>query len=159
MSFESTASLEATRRTALRLLAGLGLYGISMPAFADNVAGWPADAFKAKSTDDAMAALYGKKFEMSDKVSVEGPDIAENGGVVPISVDAKLPNVTSISILVAENPSALAASYKLSDTANPTVACRLKMAKTTKVIAVVESNGKLYAASRDVKVTLGGCGG
>ena len=121
MSFESTASLEATRRTALRLLAGLGLYGISMPAFADAVPGWPADAFKAKTADEALVALYGKKFEMSDKVSIDGPDIAENGGVVPISVDTKLPNVTSI--------------------------------------AVVESDGKLYAASRDVKVTLGGCGG
>jgi len=159
MSFETTTSMEATRRTALRLLAGLGLYGISMPAFADNVPGWPVDAFKAKTADEALVALYGKKFEMSDKVSIDGPDIAENGGVVPISVDTKLPNVTSISILVAENPNALSSSYKLSDATNPTVSCRLKMAKTTKVIAVVESDGKLYAASRDVKVTLGGCGG
>ena len=96
---------------------------------------------------------------MSKDVTLETPDIAENGAVVPISVSTKLPNVTSISILVPENPFALAASYNLPEGTLPQVGCRLKMAKTTKVIAVVESNGKLYAAANDVKVTLGGCGG
>jgi sulfur-oxidizing protein SoxY len=159
MSLEKAASTEATRRTALRLLAALGLYGIAMPARADNAPGWPEAAFKSKSQDEALMALYGKKLEMSDKVSLETPEIAENGAVVPVSVSTKLPGVTSISILVPENPFALAASYKLTDAALPMVSCRLKMAKTTKVIAVVEADGKLYAASSDVKVTLGGCGG
>lgn len=154
-----TLSAEATRRTALRLLAGLGLYGIAMPAHAADAPGWPAAAFKAKSLDDALMALYGGKFEMSDKVSLEAPDIAENGAVVPVSVSAKLDGVTSISLLVPENPFTLAASYTLSDGALPQVSCRLKMAKTTKVIAVVQAGGKLYGAASDVKVTLGGCGG
>ncbi len=163
MSLHDIASQEATRRTALRLLAGLGLYGIAMPAigsaFAADAPGWPEAAFKAKSQDEALAALYKGKFEMSKDVTIETPEIAENGAVVPVSVSTKLPGVTSISILVPENPYALAASYKLADNSMPMVSCRLKMAKTTKVIAVVEAGGKLYAASSDVKVTLGGCGG
>jgi len=143
----------------LRLLAALGLYGIAMPARAADAPGWPDKAFKAKTQDEVLAALYGGKLEMSDKVSIETPEIAENGAVVPVSVSSKLTGVTSISILVPENPFALAASYKLSDASLPMVACRLKMAKTTKVIAIVEAGGKLYGASSDVKVTLGGCGG
>ena len=159
MRDEQAVSLETTRRMTLRLLAALGLYGIASPASADDAPGWPSSAFKANKQDDALKSLYGKSFELSDKVLLETPEIAENGAVVPVSVVAKLPNVTSISILVPENPYALAASYKLPDGALPQVACRLKMAKTTKVIAVVESDGKLYAAANDVKVTLGGCGG
>lgn len=159
MDAQDTASTEATRRTALGLLAALGLYGLIAPARADNAPGWPEKAFKADKQDAALAALYGKTLEMSTDVSLETPDIAENGAVVPISVSTKLPKVTSISILVPENPYALAASYQLPDGTLPQVSCRLKMAKTTKVIAVVESDGKLYAAANDVKVTLGGCGG
>ena len=79
--------------------------------------------------------------------------------MVPISVSSTLPDVTSISILVAENPNALAASYMIPAGTLPSVANRLKMAKTTNVIAVVEAGGKLYSTSKEVKVTVGGCGG
>ena len=96
---------------------------------------------------------------LPDKVSLDAPEIAENGAVVPISVTSSLANVTSISILVAENPNALAASYKIPAGTLPSVANRLKMAKTTNVIAVVEAGGKLYSTSKEVKVTVGGCGG
>jgi sulfur-oxidizing protein SoxY len=79
--------------------------------------------------------------------------------VVPVSVSSTLADVTSISILVAENPNALAASYKIPAGTMPSVANRLKMAKTSNVIAVVEAGGKLYSAAKEVKVTVGGCGG
>ena len=79
--------------------------------------------------------------------------------MVPISVSSSLADVSSISILVSENPNALAASYKIPAGTVPSVANRLKMAKTTNVIAVVEAGGKLYSASKEVKVTVGGCGG
>jgi len=121
--------------------------------------GWPEQAFAQKTEDDTLKLLYGKPLEMSDKVTLEVPEIAENGAVVPISVSTSLPDVTGISILVPENPSVLAAAYKLGEGSMPSVGCRLKMAKTSKVVAVVESGGKLYGASREVKVTLGGCGG
>ena len=96
---------------------------------------------------------------MSDKVKLDAPEIAENGAVVPISVTTTLPNVTSISFLVAENPNALAASYVIPAGTVPAVANRLKMAKTTSVTAIVEADGKLYSATKEVKVTVGGCGG
>jgi len=155
----------ATRRLILKgagavALIGLGNLPFSLsPAFAAANDKYPEEAFKQKSDADAIKALYGKTAEQSDKVKLDAPEIAENGAVVPISVSSTLPDVTSISILVAENPNALAASYKIPAGTLPSVANRLKMAKTTNVIAVVEAGGKLYSTSKEVKVTVGGCGG
>lgn len=153
------------RRTVLKGLAGglagLGLFEASMllPVYAADVAQWPQDAFKQKSEADALKQLYGKSAEASDKVNLDAPEIAENGAVVPITVATTLPNVTGIAILVLENPFTLAAAYKIPEGTQAFVANRLKMAKTSNVVAVVESDGKLYSASREVKVTVGGCGG
>ena len=155
----------ATRRLILQGAASVALvdlgnipFGLA-PAFAAANDKYPEDAFKQKSDADAIKALYGKTAEPSDKVKLDAPEIAENGAVVPISVSSSLADVTSISILVAENPNALAASYKIPAGTMPSVANRLKMAKTTNVIAVVEAGGKLYSTSKEVKVTVGGCGG
>ncbi len=154
------------RRTVLKGmlaggLAGLGLFEASLllPAYAADAAQWPQDAFKQKSEADALKTLYGKSAEASDKVNLDAPEIAENGAVVPITVTTALPKVTGIAILVLENPFTLAAAYKIPEGTQASVANRLKMAKTTKVVAVVESDGKLYSASKEVKVTVGGCGG
>ena len=152
MQFPQTTS----RRTTLLALLGLA----TLPRTARAAApGWPEQAFSQKTEDDAVKLLYGRPLELSDKVVLDVPEIAENGAVVPVSVSSTLPNITGISILVPENPFALAAAYKLGEGSMPSIGCRLKMAKTSKVVAVVESGGKLYAASKDVKVTLGGCGG
>lgn len=152
------ASNQASRRVTLQLLALLGFTALAGRVRA-AAPGWPEQAFQQKTDDDALKLLYGKPVQVSDKVMLDVPEIAENGAVVPVSVSTTLPNVTGITILVPENPSALAASYKLADGAMPSVGCRLKMAKTSNVVAVVESDGKLYSASKEVKVTLGGCGG
>ena len=155
----------ATRRVILKgagavALVGLGNIPFSLaPGFAAANDKYPVDAFKAKSDTDAIKSLYGKTAEPSDKVKLDAPEIAENGAVVPISVSTGLTEVTSISILVAENPNALAASYKIPAGTMPSVANRLKMAKTSNVIAIVEAGGKLYSATKEVKVTVGGCGG
>src|SRR4051812_47757773 len=155
----------ATRRLILQGAASVALLGLgnlpfgAAPARAAANDKYPEDAFKQKSEADAIKALYGKTAEASDKVKLDAPEIAENGAVVPISVSSSMPDVSSISILVSENPNALAASYKIPAGTVPSVANRLKMAKTTNVIAVVEAGGKLYSASREVKVTVGGCGG
>jgi sulfur-oxidizing protein SoxY len=156
---------DAARRTILKAavaggLAGFGLGAFPFPAFADaDAKNWPGDAFQAKSEAETLKALYGKTAEVSDKVSLDAPEIAENGAVVPIAVASTLPNVTGIAILVLENPNMLAAAYKIPAGTQAAVANRLKMAKTSKVLAVVESGGKLYSASKEVKVTVGGCGG
>ena len=140
-------------------LVGLGNVSFGLaPAFAANDK-YPDEAFKAKSEADAIKALYGKSPEPSDKVKMDAPEIAENGAVVPISVSTTLADVTSIAFLVSENPVALVASYKIPAGTVPGVANRIKMARTSNVIVVVEAGGKLYSATKEVKVTVGGCGG
>ena len=153
----------ATRRVILKgagavALVGLGNIPFSLALAAANDK-YPEDAFKAKSEADAIKSLYGKTAEPSDKVKLDAPEIAENGSVVPISVSTTLADVTSIAFLVSENPNALAASYKIPAGTMPSVANRLKMAKTSNVIAIVEAGGKLYSATKEVKVIVGGCGG
>ena len=155
----------ATRRLILKgagsvVLVGLGnipLGFVAVLAAANDK--YPEDAFRQKSEAEAIKSLYGGTAEPSDEVKLEAPEIAENGAVVPISVTTTLADVTSISFLVADNPNALAASYTIPPGTMPSVANRLKMAKTSNVTAIVEAGGKLYSATREVKVTVGGCGG
>jgi sulfur-oxidizing protein SoxY len=155
----------ATRRLILQgagavALIGLGNLPLSLtPAFAAANDKYPEEAFKQKNEADAIKLLYGKTAEASDKVKLDAPEIAENGAVVPISASTTLADVTSISFLVSENPNALVASYKIPSGTVPSVANRIKMAKTSNVIVVVEAGGKLYSATKEVKVTVGGCGG
>lgn len=154
-----------TRRTILKGAVGLAALGLgaggalSTAHAAADVKAWPEKAFSAKSEADVLKELYGKTGEPSDKVNLDAPEIAENGAVVPIAVASTLPNVTGIAILVLENPNTLAAAYKIPEGTEASVASRLKMAKTSKVMAVVESGGKLFTATKEVKVTVGGCGG
>ena len=161
----ATSGPHPTRRLILRGAACVALIGLgnlpfgAAPAYAAANDKYPEEAFKLKNEADAIKALYGKTAEPSDKVKLDAPEIAENGGVVPISVTTTLDKVTSISFFVAENPNALAASYRIPDGTLPAVANRLKMAKTTNVTAIVEADGKLYSATKEVKVTVGGCGG
>ena len=156
----------ATRRLILKgaglvALVGLGNlpFGLT-PALAAANDKWPEDAFKQKAEADAIKSLYGKTAEPSDKVKLDAPEIAENwrrGS--DLGSTTTLTDVTSISFLVADNPSALAASYNIPAGTIPSVANRLKMAKTSTVTVLVEAGGKLYSATKEVKVTVGGCGG
>jgi sulfur-oxidizing protein SoxY len=158
-------SFPATRRLILKgagavALTGLGIMSlVKAPVFAAANDKYPEDAFKQKGVADAIKSLYGRTAEPSDKVKLDAPEIAENGAVVPISVSTTLTDVTSISFLASENPNALAAVYRIPPGTLPNVANRLKMAKTCDVIVIVEAGGKLYSATKEVKVTVGGCGG
>ena len=155
----------AKRRLILQGAATVALIGLGnlpfglAPAYAAANDKYPEEAFKQKSDAEAIKSLYGKTAEASDKVKLDAPEIAENGAVVPVSVSTTLADVTSISFLVAENPNALVASYKIPAGTVPAIANRIKMAKTSNVIVVVEAGGKLYSATKEVKVTVGGCGG
>jgi sulfur-oxidizing protein SoxY len=157
--------LAPTRRLVLHGAVTVALIGLghSMfgpgPALAAANDKYPENAFNQKSEADAVKALYGRTAEPSDEVKLDAPEIAENGAVVPIAVSTTLAGVTSISFLVADNPNALAASYQIPPGTMPSVANRLKMAKTSNVVAIVEAGGKLYSATKEVKVTVGGCGG
>ena len=153
-----------SRRLILQRAGMVALLGLSnapflAQAFAAANDKYPEEAFKQKSDADAVKSLYGKTPEASDKVKLDAPEIAENGSVVPVAVSTTLADVSSIAFLVSDNPNALVASYKIPAGTVPGVANRIKMAKTSNVIAVVEAGGKLYSATKEVKVTVGGCGG
>jgi sulfur-oxidizing protein SoxY len=95
----------------------------------------------------------------SDKITLGVPTIAENGAVVPVEVSTTLENVESISIVVAGNPRPLAASFELSGSVMPEISSRIKMGQTSDVMAVVKTDTGLFSTSKEVKVTIGGCGG
>jgi sulfur-oxidizing protein SoxY len=124
------------------------------------LAAWPEKAFQAKNVQDALNAIYGSDLtKASDNVSIKAPDIAENGAVVPITVSTDMPNVESISIIAEKNGTPLAASYQLASNTEGVISTRIKMGKTSNVIAVVKADGNTYSARKEVKVTIGGCGG
>ena len=160
----SSGCFPVTRRLVLRSAGIVALAGFGIASFAPTVLAaandkYPEDAFKQKDGKEAIRLLYGRTAEPSDKIKLDAPEIAENGAVVPISISTSLPNVTSVAFVVPENPNVLAAYYKIPEGTMPDIANRLKMAKTSSVIALVESGGKLFSATKEVKVTIGGCGG
>ena len=124
------------------------------------LAAWPKNAFEAKNVGDALSALHGSSNAAdSGDIKIKAPDIAENGAVVPITIDTSLGNVESISVIAEKNPVPLVASYDMGPSAEGYVSMRIKMGKTSDVVAVVKSGGKLFRAAKEVKVTIGGCGG
>ncbi|MBD3670961.1 MAG: thiosulfate oxidation carrier protein SoxY [Gammaproteobacteria bacterium] len=157
--------MNQSRRTFLK--ASLAVGGVAVAAGAGLLApsrvlaaSWPDKAFAATSVKDALSILEGSADTTESKdISVDAPDIAENGAVVSIGVETSLPSTESISIMVPKNANPLAAQYLLSKDAEGYINLRVKMRETSDVIAVVQSNGKLYSAKKSVKVTLGGCGG
>ena len=139
--------------TALGVAAAILV--VPLKAFAAR----PKAAFGAEKYDDVMNTLFNSTTTDSSHVSIKAPDIAENGAVVPITVKTDLANAESVSIIVPNNPNPLAASFELTPSSGGLVSTRIKMAKTSDVHAVVKAGGKLYSASKEVKVTIGGCGG
>ena len=139
------------------LLSVLAAAGIITPGVA--LADWNKAAFEAKSMADTLKALGATTPADSKDVQLTAPDIAENGAVVPIGVASTLPNVTMVAIMVEKNPTTLAASFTLPAGTEPNIQTRVKMGQTSHVFAVVKSDGKFFMATKEVKVTLGGCGG
>ncbi|TCK17398.1 thiosulfate-binding protein SoxY [Thiogranum longum] len=124
------------------------------------LAAWPTNAFQATSVDAALDALAGSHaMQASDKVQIDAPDLGENSAVVPVKVTSQLADIESISIIVDKNASPLTASFILGPGVEGFVNTRIKMGKTSNVIAVVKAGGKLYSAQKEVKITIGGCGG
>ncbi len=154
--------MKQTRRTALQAAGGAGVYaalvsiGLLRPGRADafEVSG----AFKTQGIAATLKALGAEGATESDDVVINAPDIAENGAVVPVGVSSKLPNTESLALLVEKNPNALAGTYDVSGI-EPHVNMRIKMGQSSDVVAVVKADGKYYMARKEIKVTLGGCGG
>lgn len=152
------------RRTFLKGTVAAGAFGTAVGAGLLTprmvMAAWPSAAFEAKSVDSVLDTLLGShELEGSDKISIRAPDIAENGAVVPVSVTTDIANPESISIVAEKNATPLTASFLLGPGAEGFVSTRIKMGQTSSVIAVVKADGKIYSTGKEVKVTIGGCGG
>jgi sulfur-oxidizing protein SoxY len=139
------------------LLSMLAAAGIITPGMA--LADWNKAAFDAKSMADTLKAMGIAQPADSKDVQVTGPDIAENGAVVPVGVTSAIPGTTMMAILIDKNPNALAASFTLPEGTEANVQTRVKMGQTSNVYAVVKAGDKFYMATKEIKVTLGGCGG
>ena len=144
----------ATSATVAALLAAAGL----LPTAAH--AAWNQAAFDAKNLADAVKALGGGAPVESKDVTITGPDIAENGAVVPVGASTALPGVKRLALLVEKNPRALAAVFEVSDAIDANILTHVKMGQSSNVFAVaMMADGKVLYASKEIKVTLGGCGG
>lgn len=119
----------------------------------------PDAAFIADNAEDAIMAVFGQMPVASEQIKLKIPDIAENGAVVPVTVSTDLADVESISIVVVNNPTPFVASFDMGPRMVPIVSVRIKMGQSSQVLALVKAGGTLYSTSRDVKVTIGGCGG
>lgn len=128
--------------------------GILKPTSA--LAEWPAAVFEAKGMKEALG---GNEGTTSADITIKALDIAEDSAVVQVSVESTLPNIDTISILVKENQRPLSAVFKLAPEVLPNVTTRIKMAKTSDIVAVLKSGEKTFNAAKEVKVTIGGCGG
>ena len=139
------------------LLAAIGM----LPSLARaQAAPYNTAAFDAKTIADLMKVLGAGTPAESKDVTVTGPDIAENGAVVPVGASTALPGVKRMLLLVEKNPSVLTAAFDVTDAVETNFSTRVKMGQTSNVYAVAMMNdGKVLFAQKEIKVTLGGCGG
>jgi sulfur-oxidizing protein SoxY len=157
-----TRKMNTTRRHVLKAAASAGLVGTAIAAGLLKpglvLADWNSAGFAATKAADALAAIGATGATDSRDIQVKAPDIAENGAVVPVEVVTTLPDVESIALLGEKNANPLIALYTLTDF-DGFLSTRMKMGQTANVRAVVKAGGKLYTAAKEVKVTVGGCGG
>lgn len=116
-------------------------------------------AFEMKSVPEALKALGAQSPAASDAIVIKAPEIAENGAVVPVAVESRLPGTESIALLIEKNPTPLAASFAIPAGTEASVSTRVKMGQSSDVYALVKAEGKFYLAKKEIKITLGGCGG
>ncbi len=151
------------RRMFLKGSLAAGTVGVAVGAGlltpSTVLAAWNKGAFEAKGVDAALKAAGLEGAAKSGDIKIKAPDIAENGAVVPVTVSTKMAGVTNMSILASGNNTPLASTYDLGKGTEAYVSTRIKMGKTSNVIAIVKAGGKLYSNQKEVKVTIGGCGG
>jgi sulfur-oxidizing protein SoxY len=146
--------MHPTRRTILAALAAL----LAQP-LAALAAAWNKDAFGAKSAADALKAIGAGSAEPSKDVLIEAPEIAENGAVVPVEITSNVRGTTALIVVIDHNPFPLVARFDFMEGALPFVKLNVKMGETSDVRAIAQAGGKHYLATKEIKVTIGGCGG
>ncbi|NBT35179.1 MAG: thiosulfate oxidation carrier protein SoxY [Betaproteobacteria bacterium] len=156
--------MQGNRREVLKAGGGAALYAAlsamgffsSSPAFAS---GWTKEWFETKSIAESFKVMGAGAPAVSADVVITSPDIAENGAVVPVGVASKLAKTEFLAVMVEKNPNMLAGVFQLTPDAEADVSMRVKMGQSSDVYALVKANGKFYMAKKEIKVTLGGCGG
>ena len=157
--------MNTTRRHVLKTGSGMTMLALLTAAGwlkpgAAQAQTWNKAAFETKSVEDTIKSLGGgASVQSKDITFFSTPDIAENGAVVPIGVSSGLPKTESIAILIEKNPNILAAVFDIPAGTEPSLSTRVKMGQSSNVYALVKADGKFYMASKEIKVTLGGCGG
>ena len=149
--------MNAVRRVLLQG-AGALVAGLLTP-LAALAAAWNKEAFGAKTTADALRSIGASGATPSGDLIIEAPEIAENGAVVPIEVTSQVAGTRSIAVVIDKNPFPLVAKFDFMEGALPFVKVNVKMGETSDVRAIAEANGKHYSATKNIKVTIGGCGG
>ncbi|UUZ63821.1 thiosulfate oxidation carrier protein SoxY [Polaromonas sp. P1-6] len=146
----------STGATALALAAASGL----SPAYAQNAPGWNKAAFDSKSLADVAKALGAISAPVESKeLLLQAPEIAENGNVVRVGAQSNMLNTTLIALVVEKNPNALAAMFDIPAGTDANVSTNIKMGQSSNVYALAKVGDKFFYAVKEVKVTLGGCGG
>ncbi len=158
--------MDISRRNALKTGGGAALLGALFAAGflkAEDAraaaAEWNKAAFAGKTMPETLKAMGAGTPAQSTAITITAPDIAENGAVVPVTVQSNLPKTEAIAVLIEKNPNMLAASFDLPAGTEPVVGTRVKMGQTSNVYALVKADGKYYTVVKEIKVTLGGCGG
>ena len=156
--------MNSLRRTFLKGAGAAGTVGVALAAGLLKpgqalASEWNKAAFDAKSIIDALKGIGGSSAADSKDILIKAPDIAENGAVVPVEVTSKIPGTEQISIVVEKNDRPLIAVFNLLNGAEGFVSTRIKMGQTSSVKVLVKAGGKMYTTSKEVKVTIGGCGG
>jgi sulfur-oxidizing protein SoxY len=157
--------MDSSRRKVLQSTGGMAVMGLAAaaglfkPGSAWAQDAWNKAAFSTKSLNDTVKAMGGASAAESKDIQINSPDIAENGAVVPFTISSKIPKTEQVALLVEKNPNALAASFNIPAGTEAWVNTRVKMGQTSNVIALVKADGKFYYTTKEVKVTLGGCGG
>jgi sulfur-oxidizing protein SoxY len=149
--------MNAVRRLLLQGVGALAA-GLLTP-LAALAATWNKEAFGAKTAADALKGIGAAGAAPSNEVLIEAPEIAENGAVVPIEVTSQVPGTRSIAVVIEKNPFPLVAKFDFTEGALPFVKVNVKMGETSDVRVIAEANGKHYSATKNIKVTIGGCGG
>jgi sulfur-oxidizing protein SoxY len=155
--------MNALRRNVLKGASGAGAVALAVAAGllkpTEVLAAWNKSAFEAKNVGDAMKGLgVGAPADSAD-ITIKAPDIAENGAVVPVEISSTIAGAESIIIIAEKNATPLIADFSLTGGAEAYVSTRIKMGQTAMVRAVVKAGGKTFTAAKEVKVTIGGCGG
>ncbi len=161
MNMSRRAFLQASAGgTALLLVAASGLAPRLAHAATNPLAeGDHRKEFEATTLDEVVKAMGGSKAEPSTEIMLKAPPIAENGAVVPVMIESKLPGTQTIAIISEKNPHALSAAFHLPEGTEPYVMTRVKIAETSKLYALVKTDKGFFYTDQIVKVTLGGCGG